>query len=1645
MSITQKSRSPYFDDYNVDKGFHEVLFLPARAVQVRELNQIQSMFYEQISRFGDHVFEDGSVVIPGESNYDLELKYAKATINNFANVVQFLGGSNLRLVGTSGITANVKLFRQADGTDPSTFFLEYIQPSTDGLESTFADEEVVTVFNGATELTTAIISETGLGSKFTIDSGVYYIKGKFVLVEQQTVILDKYSSAPSKSVCIEYNEVVVTENDDRSLFDNAQGTTNFTAPGAHRLKINTNLVVVDLADLPTIPDNYVEIFRIDAGAIQKTYRGPEYNILGDVLAQRTYEESGDYTAKSYKIGFGTHNEIFNSVDTTKFGIELDPGIAYVRGYRVETNSKTKIVADKALDTGVINNSSISGGLGYYVEVENLSALPSITALQSVNFKDSGGSIIGTARIRFISETTTGVFRLYLFNIKNVAGLRTTSFISSATVIDSTDTVSFTSDIIDALIKEASFNSLVFPMNVEFVKTLNVNSGFSDTSYASVKQLTNTTDTSGQVTFSANSNEVFVSQDPRYAIGYYTDTNESFDVASNVTLSGTPTGSVIAISLGVSNASRPIRVNLQVAKQEVVQKIKSKQTITITGSLTSGVLSLGKADAYNIVSVIDNDSNDVTSLFALNTNKTQSFYDISTVSTSSTISQPITVTFDYFSHGSGDYFGPDSYVDIAYEDIQTENGTRLSDVLDFRPRINDAGTGFTGTGSSVGNIPTPFTIIRADLEHYLKRIDKVYLNASGLFGVKKGIPSIDPTAPSDPSEAMVLYTLYVPPYTFNISDVQAERVNNRRYTMSDIGNIETRLSNVEYYVSLTLLEQEADATQVADPVTGANRFKNGFLTDRFIDHGVADFSWEGYHVATSDEAGELRPEFSLNAIDLQYVSSESSNVVINDDIITLPYDHVSYVKQNQSSETMNVNPYAIYRWTGTLKLTPSMDSWIDTHYKAPEVTYRIFNNGQLTQSWKSWQLSWTGSSTTETRDFSRTSAPHSVWKAAGAFGEQGDRWNARGASGFRRTTDTFRTTTTNRTNIDVVNDRVIDTSVIPFMRSIDVDLAGKGNRPNSIMYFFFDETSIDAYVKPDGGNFGDPVFADANGSFNATFRIPNNDVQSFRTGEKTVIATDEVDNQQQLSTSYAQSLFTATGTRQIRRQTITATRSINSNTRLTRRVWSDPLAQSFLVERKGGMFVTKINTFFSTKDDNVPVAIQIREMENGFPTQRMVPGGEKLLNPSEVTLTTDATTPTTFEFDHPVYLEDGNEYCFVLMSNSNAYNAYIGRMGKQDLQTDQFIVRQPYAGVLFKSQNNSTWTEDQQADLQFEIFVAKFDTSVTGIVVTENKDLAMIKLPSNPITTELGSSDVIVNRENHNYVLGTQLTITGATAANNITANELNDSHTVIEVLDPNRVKITVTSVADTSGDIGGGSIEVSDTIQASLINPNIPVIDLTNTNVAFFAKGTTGKSINGSETPYAVQALYSPVDNETINQVSFPLLITNRNDEVFNTSNQRTFKMLMELTSTNENVSPVIDMSGASVITPFSQVTYNQTTEADGSNNWANYRTRVNPLSSPSDMFKIFLDIKSVNSSNVIISARVANSEEELQDSAWIEIPNTTVDTPSDGNNFYEYQYEKTGFSEFSFYQIMIQLKSESAVFYPTCKRLRVIALSDFS
>ena len=64
-SPTDFNLSPYFDDFSESKKFHRVLFRPAFAVQARELTQSQTLLQNQIEKFGDHMFKQGSIVIPG--------------------------------------------------------------------------------------------------------------------------------------------------------------------------------------------------------------------------------------------------------------------------------------------------------------------------------------------------------------------------------------------------------------------------------------------------------------------------------------------------------------------------------------------------------------------------------------------------------------------------------------------------------------------------------------------------------------------------------------------------------------------------------------------------------------------------------------------------------------------------------------------------------------------------------------------------------------------------------------------------------------------------------------------------------------------------------------------------------------------------------------------------------------------------------------------------------------------------------------------------------------------------------------------------------------------------------------------------------------------------------------------------------------------------------------------------------------------------------------------------------------------------------------------------------------------------------------------------------------------------------------------
>ena len=174
-SKTDFNVSPYYDDFSEAKKFHRVMYRPAFAVQARELTTQQSIMQDQIEKFGDHIFEHGAMVIPGEINFDphynsVKLTSFTGTLANFNN--------NTLTGGTSGVVADVVGVSATDGTDPDTLFVKYRNSGTDNVSNTFTDGESLT--SGASTGETAVVSSTATGSAAHVSAGTYYINGFFV-------------------------------------------------------------------------------------------------------------------------------------------------------------------------------------------------------------------------------------------------------------------------------------------------------------------------------------------------------------------------------------------------------------------------------------------------------------------------------------------------------------------------------------------------------------------------------------------------------------------------------------------------------------------------------------------------------------------------------------------------------------------------------------------------------------------------------------------------------------------------------------------------------------------------------------------------------------------------------------------------------------------------------------------------------------------------------------------------------------------------------------------------------------------------------------------------------------------------------------------------------------------------------------------------------------------------------------------------------------------------------------------------------------------------------------------------------------------------------------------------------------------------
>lgn len=1278
---------PYFDDFSEAKKFLRVLFRPGRAVQARELTQAQTILQNQIQRFGNHIFQDGSMVLGGQTSFDSKVKYL--VLENVYGGNQLLSSTFDGVLLRGNTSAAQARVIKTSGFGTSANPKIYIKV----ISGTFQASEVIGVVNEATNVATSqaqIVSSsfTGDASAVTIQSGIFYTKGFFVIVDQQVAItklsdLTTDTAVPTCSVGLNVVESLIDENDDSSLLDNSTGSFNYLAPGADRYKIELQLgIAANPATGTSANKDFILLVRLEDGNIVQQVKFPAYAELEKTLARRTFDESGNYTVKPFPLTIKENN-------STTVKAVLDPGKAYVKGFEFETIAPTNIIVDKARDTFSVNNSPIQLNYGSYVKVENLAYFVDTKTNPIIDLHDNAtpasGTKIGTARLKVILKDSAGVYRAYITNVSMNSG-EVFAYVKSFAVKDTINKICgvvLTSG--SAYIEESSFSNLLFPVSSNVVKSfLNTNSPAGiDLSYqfytTFIAELTG-----GEATILTGDPRITFQDTTKYLVFNTTSNtfvtsptivvNSSTSITVTVAGGGSNNIAVIALMNFSSNSATNYTFDQRTKEYKTanLDDLASGDTITISDARGRYITSSGfqtitlplpdidtsdttnaniesrtvkvKMFASNPTKADYSSGTDITSRYNIDNGQRDNVYDKGVLTLKEGQSTPtgyVLVMYNYYSAStaSGGFFTVDSYPNYdtipTYTSTSTGQTFNLRDCVDFRPYITDSTSIVT---------PNPGSLMVADYAYYLNRIDKLVVTKDKDFLVIKGTSAINPTVPPDNQDAMTLYVLTVPAYTYNVKDIKVKYIENKRYTMRDIGKLEKRIENLEFYNALNLLEQDTQSFDVTDS-GGNDRFKNGFVVDNFSGHAVGDVLNSDYKCSMDFNKKQLRAPFSSTPVEI--AKDTLTNTVQTGTLITLTYDKTVFARQPYASKTVNVNPYNFFSFIGNVSLDPNSDTWHDTTNR-PDVVINnvgendawVSNTQPFQTQWNDWEDNWTGTQTlTETSQ-------------SGAFVFD---WENNGGSIYQlgpavTTTRTVRTGERRRTGsvteyvpetiTKVVDDKIVNIGVVPYIRSKTVRFIGKALKPNTRVYGFFDDVAITCTFDTQYRISGNPNNGQTNaqGEISGTFTIA---AGTFKTGSRKFKLTDSSTNNLAATTTAAETNYFAEGTLTTREKTVVSTRTMVPRTRTVEDVitisepisvpdYVDPLAQTFLVPSNtypNGMFMESVDIFFQTKDVNVPVTLQIRPTLNGYPSAYdIVPFSEVTMQPYGKVSTVSITNP-----------------------------------------------------------------------------------------------------------------------------------------------------------------------------------------------------------------------------------------------------------------------------------------------------------------------------------------------------------------------------------------------------------------------------------
>lgn len=1103
MAITAYTPK-YHDDINtpdnsgltpLDKNYLRILFQPGRTVQARELNQAQSLLQAQLDRLGQSLFKPNSAIVGGDCNFDSTLNFIDVEFSSAEDVATFesliTDLTDITITSNnSGVTA-IPIKVEELNSSSYRLFIQYRRGSSSGGGAATEITAGTVSIESLVGITNASVTNSGNAISATLSNGVFFVKGCMAIGAEQFVVraLEPDELFDGYAV-LKIGEKQITAGADSTLFDNANGHPNFAAPGADRYQINLTLnLVEDFAEednnvvLLEIKDNQVIIVEnpIDNSA----------STLENILAERTFEESGSYTVNDFNIELQevlgpdsflaryknstAANGLSQSEADTKYAATLSPSVAYVRGKRVELAGPLTLIGDKArtsaadLRDGVLEDGSTVAAMGNYVEgvlrnADNFRSpffspdadfspqsdyspesgygagdgegLPYFDNYsRTYNLLNSSDVSIGTCKILTFELIDGAKHRLFLHAISLNTGKKfdDVETIQGAAVTDY-GTLNFSVERKDGVkLHDTQFNSTLFKLPYDTVKKFNniqVTERINLSADMPVASGSNVTYQLTGVTFDKSPSSITVynaDQDKVLLPTQFSVVSSADSDLLTLNVPGADDGDTISIVATVT-------LNLD----DIGIKTKTTETITLDESPLPEVGDIVELPGvYHLISVEDDNFELVTD------GQTSTQYELAKVRCLKAGESTVDVVHWKFS--GGNYYTVNSYRNSGggqadLEDLPLYEGNRLGDYFDIRPYPNT---------TDILAID-PYSAITGKIDYYLPRVDSVVILPNGDFAIEKGTPSLTPVAPEASANGMVLFDLNIPTYTFRAANIFAKRYNHRRYTMRDIGEIDRRVSTLEYYTTLSLLEKSANDKSIFDD-DGTSRFKNGIVTDGFRNFTIGNDLSEDFKCHYETTRGHLYPTFDAYSIPFELTSannvdisadSEFTRSGLHNEVITLPFNEVEYIDQPYASQFMSLVPYEYADVIGQMILAPEVDTWNDTITRAPV-------NIDLTSF---------GKTVAQALELEAKRSDELVNRRA--RWSTGLRWVGRGLLQEKVLQDTE--VITEQINQDL-GTFITDVEIKPYARSRAVYFRVEGLKPESQFYFFIDDIDVTNYA------------------------------------------------------------------------------------------------------------------------------------------------------------------------------------------------------------------------------------------------------------------------------------------------------------------------------------------------------------------------------------------------------------------------------------------------------------------------------------------------------------------------------------------------------------------------------------------------------